>query len=116
MTDSDLQGAVLNGDFRRAVFRNANLHGAQFAWINVEACDFSKCSGAIETDNIRAARADFSGASIAGSYLAFADLRGAILRDADLSNAILGGADLEGAIWVTGEICAAGSIGHCIIQ
>jgi len=115
-TNSDLTNTVIKGDLRGATFRHAKLHQAQLAWINVEACDFSHCQGAIETDNIRASRADFTQAQLSGSHLAYADLRGANFRGAELKHAILGGADLEGAVWTSGEICAAGSVGRCIIS
>ncbi|WP_204113708.1 pentapeptide repeat-containing protein [Shimia biformata] len=115
LTGADLSNAVLKGDMRGSVFRRATLARTQLAWINVEACDFTEASGPFETDNIRAARADFTRANIAGAYLAYADLRGAIFRDARLDHAQLGGADLDGAIWTTGDICRAGSLGRCII-
>ena len=108
----------------RSNFSGLDLRGQLFAMADLSASTFDRA----DLEDLDLWKADlrqssFRHAKMAGVFLIGADLRNADLRNADLSYAFLfraqteganfEGADLSGARWVTGALCAPGSIGEC---
>jgi hypothetical protein len=114
---ADLRSAQLaraslrNASLAGADLRDADLRGAALAYANLTRADLvgADLSGA-----------DLKGATLSGADLGRARLRNVNLRFADLSGAELSaseltGADFGNAIWSSGEVCAAVSIGACVL-
>lgn len=108
----------------------ANLHAANLSSADLSAANLAG-SRLIEADlrfaklsiaNLRDANlghAQMKGVNLINAMLSGADLRNADLSYANLRGADLAGAKLEGAvldhaIWVNDEVCAPGSVGHCV--
>lgn len=107
-----------------ADLRKADLRGRLAARANFAGADLRYA----RLDGIVLWKTNFAGANLEGAklndaFLTGADLRGANLTGADLSGAFLfraftegakfEGARLDGARWITGEVCAPGSVGAC---
>jgi hypothetical protein len=115
------QADLSNLDMRAAHLRNSHLSDARLmntfladadmAYANLRHADlsYSDLSGAI-----------LFGTNLTQADLSNADLSNADLAYADLTNAKLGGVQLDGArldsaIWIDGQVCAANSIGECLL-
>jgi uncharacterized protein YjbI with pentapeptide repeats len=106
------RAAVVGRDVPGMTFAKADLRGASLMSNNFENANF--------------AGADLEGATLSGARLVGADLRGvdftrANLMGADLTGANISGADFDraqlgGAIFPDGTVCAAGSIGRCVVK
>jgi hypothetical protein len=105
-------------------FSGLDLRGQLFAMADLSASTFDRA----ELEDLDLWKADlhqssFRYARMNGVFLTGADLSNADLRNADLSYAFLfrakadgakfDGANLSGARWITGAVCAPGSIGEC---
>jgi hypothetical protein len=86
--ETDLRGALFQGDFSEANLRGADLSAANLAGGDLSAADLS--GAYLDWANLR-------GADLSAARLSGADLDGADLRAARLSGADLGGADLLSA-------------------
>ncbi len=112
LANLDMRAAHLrNSHLNHAKLMNTILAEADIAYANLRRADlsYSDLHGAI-----------LFGTNLTEADLSNADLSNADLAYADLTNAKLGGAQLDGArldsaIWIDGQVCAANSIGECLL-
>ncbi|MDO9372439.1 MAG: pentapeptide repeat-containing protein [Gammaproteobacteria bacterium] len=105
-----------NGKLRNTRLTGANLRGAKLAGSDLAYSNLSLAN--LSYANLE--RATLTGADLRNADLSSANLQGADLSYADLSGANLGGAEIanakfDRAIWFDGSVCAAGSLGQCLI-
>jgi len=108
----DLRG----GDFRSAILQAADLSSAQLQKSDLSYANLSQAillSSQLQNTNMKGAnlrKANLQGADLTAADLSYAELVGSQLQGAILTQVIF-----DHAIWVSGEVCLAGSIGECLI-
>lgn len=108
LTDAYLPNVQLT----RAQLSQAQLNGAEAPYANFALADLRGAN---------VAGANFMGSSLRGAVLADVDFSGANLAYADFTDAQITGAKFNGAalgkaIWVDGSVCAADSVGTCVVS
>lgn len=113
----DLRAAQLAGaSLRNTALAGSNMTGAKITDANLA---YAELVGA-NLAQANAKSANFSGATLRGANLAGANFENADLQFADLTNAVVDetkftGARLGNTIWLTGALCAAQSVGVCVL-
>ncbi len=118
----DKQGANLSAaNLSGGSLKNANLSDTNLAAANLSGADLAYANlAAAKLLNADLRGANLTGAILRGADLSGADLTGATLSFADLTDAKLAATTLRQAvlaqtIWQDGVVCAAGSVGRCIM-
>jgi uncharacterized protein YjbI with pentapeptide repeats len=119
--------ATPGGDCSGGSLERAAIVGRNVAGMNFARADLSGAS--LMSNNFESASfagADLEGATLSGARLVNADLTGADFTRANLMGADLTGANIQGAtfdraalggaIFPDGTVCAAGSIGRCVVK
>lgn len=114
--------SLVEGELNGASIKNADLSGGNFTSARMVKVDFSFSN--LNKANFQSANlnnavlvgvdmqsANLYSVSLRESDLSYADLRGANLKNADLTNALF-----SKTIWTDGKICAAGSVGECLLE
>ncbi len=119
----DKQGARLSGaQLARASLKNSNLIGADLQGADLSGADLAYANlSTAKLLNADLRGANLTGAVLRGADLSGAELGGANLTFADLSDAKLAATSMQKAVlaqalWSNGVVCAASSVGVCVMR